>query len=172
MSVSHIHFLKGNSTRRRIEKVDAIAGTTTRYYYDDQRVAVQTQVAGGVETDDRYFVFGNTIDAVLVMGVTSAWAWPTLRDYAAILGEVASAWAWATLRGFRYYVFGPVFDRYSFHVSMINSGILTLTAAVRKEIRQDEITKNFCTPSHDDGDCADRTDDFLVGRGKTVACAA
>ena len=52
---------------RRIEKVDAIAGMTTRYYYDEQRVAVQTQVAGGVETDDRYFVFGNTIDEVLVM---------------------------------------------------------------------------------------------------------
>jgi YD repeat-containing protein len=36
---------------RRIEKVDAIAGTTTRYYYDDQRVAVQTLVSGGTETD-------------------------------------------------------------------------------------------------------------------------
>ena len=63
---------------RRIEKVDAIAGTTRRYYYDEQRVAVQTLVSGGVETDDRYFVFGNTIDAVLAIGVTSAWAWPTL----------------------------------------------------------------------------------------------
>jgi RHS repeat-associated protein len=52
---------------RRIEKVDQVAGTTTRYYYDDQRVAVQTLVSGGVETDDRYFVFGNTIDEVLVM---------------------------------------------------------------------------------------------------------
>jgi RHS repeat-associated protein len=52
---------------RRIEKVDAIVGTTTRYYYDDQRVAVQTLVSGGVETDDRYFVFGGTIDEVLVM---------------------------------------------------------------------------------------------------------
>jgi len=28
---------------RRIETVDAIAGTTTGYYYDDQRVAVQRQ---------------------------------------------------------------------------------------------------------------------------------
>jgi len=45
----------------------AIAGTTTRHYYDDQRVAVQTLVSGGVETDDRYFVFGNYIDEVLVM---------------------------------------------------------------------------------------------------------
>jgi RHS repeat-associated protein len=52
---------------RRIEKVDTIAGTTTRYYYDDQRVAVQTQVSGGVESDDRYFVFGNYIDEVLIM---------------------------------------------------------------------------------------------------------
>jgi hypothetical protein len=41
--------------------------TTTRYYYDDQRAAVQTLVSGPVETDDRYFVFGNTIDEVLVM---------------------------------------------------------------------------------------------------------
>ena len=31
---------------RRIEKVDAIAGTTTRYYYDDQRAAAQTLVSG------------------------------------------------------------------------------------------------------------------------------
>jgi RHS repeat-associated protein len=57
---------------RRIEKVDAIAGTTTRYYYDDQRVAVQTLVSGGVETDDRYFVFGNYIDEVLVMNNDAA----------------------------------------------------------------------------------------------------
>jgi len=40
---------------------------TTRYYYDDRRVAVQTLVSGGVETDDRYFVFGNYIDEVLLM---------------------------------------------------------------------------------------------------------
>ena len=32
---------------RRIETVDAMAGTTTRYYDDEQRAAVQTQVAGG-----------------------------------------------------------------------------------------------------------------------------
>jgi len=60
---------------RRIEKVDAIAGTTTRYYYDDQRVAVQTLVSGGVETDDRYFVFGNYIDEVLVMGCRFSTSW-------------------------------------------------------------------------------------------------
>lgn len=52
---------------RRIEKVDTIAGITKRYYYDDQRVAVQTQVVGAAETDQRYFVFGNYIDEVLVM---------------------------------------------------------------------------------------------------------
>ena len=52
---------------RRIEMVDAIAGTTRRYYYDDQRVAVQTLVSGSVETDDRYFVFGNYIDETLMM---------------------------------------------------------------------------------------------------------
>ncbi|NLW84175.1 MAG: RHS repeat-associated core domain-containing protein [Phycisphaerae bacterium] len=57
---------------RRIEKVDAIAGTTRRYYYDDQRVAVQTQVSGSVETDDRYFVFGNYIDETLLMHVDAA----------------------------------------------------------------------------------------------------
>ncbi len=57
---------------RRIETVDAIAGTTTRYYYDDQRVAVQTQVSGGVESDFRYYVFGNYIDEVLVMAVIPA----------------------------------------------------------------------------------------------------
>ena len=59
---------------RRIEKVDAIAGTTTRYYYDDQRVAVETLVSGSVETDDRYFVFGNYIDETLVMHVIPAQA--------------------------------------------------------------------------------------------------
>ena len=60
---------------RRIEKVDVIAQTTRRYYYDEQRVAVQTLVSGGVETDDRYFVFGNTIDAVLVMGFRISTSW-------------------------------------------------------------------------------------------------
>jgi YD repeat-containing protein len=34
---------------RRIETVDAIAGTTTRYTYDVQRAAVQTRVSGSVE---------------------------------------------------------------------------------------------------------------------------
>jgi hypothetical protein len=65
---------KETTEGRRIEKVDAIAGTTTRYYYDDQRVAVQTLVSGSVETDDRYFVFGNYIDEVLLMHVIPAQA--------------------------------------------------------------------------------------------------
>ncbi|HPB94090.1 MAG TPA: RHS repeat protein, partial [Anaerohalosphaeraceae bacterium] len=30
---------------RRIETVDAIAGTTTRYYYDEQRVVLRTQIS-------------------------------------------------------------------------------------------------------------------------------
>jgi len=65
---------KETTEGRRIEKVDAIAGTTRRYYYDDQRVAVQTLVSGSVETDDRYFVFGNYIDEVLLMHVIPAQA--------------------------------------------------------------------------------------------------
>ncbi len=40
---------------------------TSQYPDNDQRVAVQTQVSGGVETDDRYFAFGNYIDEVLMM---------------------------------------------------------------------------------------------------------
>ncbi|HRT24783.1 MAG TPA: RHS repeat-associated core domain-containing protein [Anaerohalosphaeraceae bacterium] len=39
----------------------------TRYLDNDQRVAVQTLVSGGVETDGRMFVFGNYLDEVLVM---------------------------------------------------------------------------------------------------------
>jgi RHS repeat-associated protein len=58
---------------RRIEKVDAIAGSTTRYYYDDQRVLLETD-ATGTEFDLRYFVFGNYIDEVLMMHVISAQA--------------------------------------------------------------------------------------------------
>jgi RHS repeat-associated protein len=41
--------------------------TVQRYYYDEQRAAVQTTVSGGTETDSRYYVFGNYIDEVLVM---------------------------------------------------------------------------------------------------------
>ena len=59
---------------RRIEKVDTIAGITTRFYYDDQRIALQTSVSGGTETDWKYFVYGNYIDEVLVMSVIPAQA--------------------------------------------------------------------------------------------------
>ena len=59
--------MTANALGRRIEMVDAIADMTTRYYYDDQRAALQTTVSGGVETDARYFAFGNYIDEVLVM---------------------------------------------------------------------------------------------------------
>ncbi len=51
---------------RRIEKVDAIADKTTRYYYDDQRVLLETDVDAS-ETDVRYFIYGNYIDEVLLM---------------------------------------------------------------------------------------------------------
>ena len=47
----------------------------TRYLDNDQRVAVQTLVSGGVETDGRMFVFGNTIDGVLIMGYRLGAAW-------------------------------------------------------------------------------------------------
>jgi hypothetical protein len=51
---------------KRLTAVDRTE-KTTRYDDDDQRVAVQTLVSGGAETDDRYFVFGGYIDEVLVM---------------------------------------------------------------------------------------------------------
>ena len=51
---------------RRIEMVDAVAGSTMRYYYDDQRVLLETD-ATGTEADVRYFVYGNYIDEVLLM---------------------------------------------------------------------------------------------------------
>ena len=41
--------------------------TVQRYYYDEQRAAVQATVSGGTETDSRYYVFGNYIDEVLLM---------------------------------------------------------------------------------------------------------
>jgi len=47
---------------------------TSQYPDNDQRVAVRTLVSGSVESDDRYFVFGNTIDEVLVMHVIPAQA--------------------------------------------------------------------------------------------------
>jgi RHS repeat-associated protein len=52
---------------RRIEKKDMLTGIAKRYYYDDQRIALQTSVSGSTETDEKYFIFGNYIDEVLVM---------------------------------------------------------------------------------------------------------
>ncbi len=60
---------------RRIEmvaynnSVNPVASVTTRYYYDDQRVLLETDYNAGtqVETDKRYFVYGNYIDEVLVI---------------------------------------------------------------------------------------------------------
>jgi len=51
----------------RIERTNP-SGTALRYYYDDQRVVLRTNVdSGGVESDSRSFVFGNYIDEVLMM---------------------------------------------------------------------------------------------------------
>jgi RHS repeat-associated protein len=53
---------------RRVEKYDAVgAGTKTRYYYDNQRVLLETEDTGSGFADKRYFVFGNYIDEVLLM---------------------------------------------------------------------------------------------------------
>lgn len=58
---------------RRIEMVawdnsGTPTSTTTHYYYDDQRVLLETDYDSGTqsETDVRYFVYGNYIDEVLV----------------------------------------------------------------------------------------------------------
>ncbi|MFA5252194.1 MAG: RHS repeat-associated core domain-containing protein, partial [Phycisphaerae bacterium] len=69
---------------RRIERVDTIAGTTTRFYYDDQRIVLQDgwhlQAPGlWVEDDSRTFIFGNYIDEVLVMSVIPAQG--AIQDY-------------------------------------------------------------------------------------------
>jgi RHS repeat-associated protein len=63
---------------RRIEKVDTIAGTTKRFYYDDQRIVLQTESDGQTQTD-RTFVYGNYIDEVLVMSVIPAQG--AIQDY-------------------------------------------------------------------------------------------
>ncbi|MCK5174239.1 MAG: hypothetical protein KAR47_12675 [Planctomycetes bacterium] len=50
---------------RRIAAQDSVGSATTHYYYDDgQRVLLETD---GSDTNQRYFVFGNYIDEVLVM---------------------------------------------------------------------------------------------------------
>ena len=53
-----------------VEEIDGATTTQTRYYYDDnQRVLLETTYdsTGPTETDERYFVFGDYIDEVLVM---------------------------------------------------------------------------------------------------------
>ena len=50
---------------RRIEKNDVAASTVTRYYYDGDRVIVETVVDGG-ETDSKYYVWGNYIDELVM----------------------------------------------------------------------------------------------------------
>jgi RHS repeat-associated protein len=51
---------------RRIEKVDSIVGTIRRFYYDDQRIFLQTNVSGGTETYYSCYIYGNYIDEVLM----------------------------------------------------------------------------------------------------------
>ena len=46
--------------------MDSTAGTTTRFYYDEQRIVLQMDVDAS-ETDQKYFVYGNYIDEVLLM---------------------------------------------------------------------------------------------------------
>ena len=74
--------------------MDAITDTTTRYYYDDQRVVLRTQISGGVETDGRMFVFGNYIDEVLVMRLPVGAA-PGERKHEKV-GE--KSWNWFRVR--------------------------------------------------------------------------
>jgi RHS repeat-associated protein len=57
---------------RRIQKDD---GAVTRYYYDGQRVLLETD---GSDDDQRYYVYGNYIDEVLVMKKVAA---PNAGDY-------------------------------------------------------------------------------------------
>lgn len=54
-----------------------ITGTAKRYYYDDQRIVLQTDV-DTLETDLRYFIYGNYIDEVLLMANCSQ---PMPGDY-------------------------------------------------------------------------------------------
>ena len=52
-----------DATGRRIRTI--LGGVTTKYYYDGQRVILETDNAG--TTDERMFAYGNYIDEVLVM---------------------------------------------------------------------------------------------------------
>lgn len=53
--------------RIQVAEADPIGGATTRYYYDGQRVLVEEEDSGSGFADERYFVFGNYIDEVLIM---------------------------------------------------------------------------------------------------------
>ena len=61
-------------TANQLRALKRIKKTPTRYDYDDQRVAVQTLVSGGAESDFRRYVFGNYIDEVLLRYVIPAQA--------------------------------------------------------------------------------------------------
>jgi len=50
---------------RRIRKVDPIAGATTLYYYDPEWRCLEEYEGGSMQ---RLYVYGNTIDEVLVSG--------------------------------------------------------------------------------------------------------
>ena len=53
---------------RRVQAEDSIAGVKTRYYYDGQRVLLESDYLNDEnQTDERYFIYGNYIDEVLVM---------------------------------------------------------------------------------------------------------
>lgn len=52
------------TTGRRIEKHDADPVNKIRYYYDGQRVLLETDDS---DNDERAFVYGNYIDEVLIM---------------------------------------------------------------------------------------------------------
>ena len=60
--------------------VTPATSTTTRYYYDDQRVLLETD-ASGTEYDARYFVYGNYIDEVLLMADVDSGNAVTDGDY-------------------------------------------------------------------------------------------
>jgi RHS repeat-associated protein len=78
---THIAEFEYDALGRRIEmvafdnSVSPAASTTTRYYYDDQRVLLETD-ATGTEFDVRYYVYGNYIDEVLAMFSATAVYFP------------------------------------------------------------------------------------------------
>jgi RHS repeat-associated protein len=63
---------------RRIEAIDSVAATTTRYYYDGWRVLSETNAAG---TKQRHYVYGNYLDEALLLIHDDGQATPTYTDY-------------------------------------------------------------------------------------------